>query len=136
MISFREYVMLREGLYLPDRPPSPGMPRLNVTPFTNRRRTTTARARMARIARGKVGRPGRLKGSRAPFGVAPWGLPGMRGPRQAPPPPPPRPRGRGLRGAAGGAGLPRSEGTPAHSRPPPVLPFRDGPPPGPHKAAL
>ena len=66
MISFRDYVLLREGILLPDRPPSPGLPRINVSPFTNRRRTTTARARMAKIARGKVRKPRMARVARAP----------------------------------------------------------------------
>jgi hypothetical protein len=66
MMTFAQYILLREGLYLPDRPPSPGLPRINVTPFTNRRRRTTARARMARIARAKVVRPRMAKVARAP----------------------------------------------------------------------
>lgn len=32
--SFREYVWLREGLLLPDRPAAPGMARLNPFPAT------------------------------------------------------------------------------------------------------
>lgn len=66
MLTFREYVALREGLLLPDRPPSPGLPRINTTPFTNRRRTRSATARMAKVARGKVARPRMAKVVRAP----------------------------------------------------------------------
>ena len=51
MMTFREYVLLREGLLLPDKPPRPGKPLLNVTPFQNRRRTRTFKPRMARVAR-------------------------------------------------------------------------------------
>ena len=56
MLTFREYVALREGLLLPDLPAVPGRPRINTTPFTNRR-TRIARPRMGRIARPRVVRP-------------------------------------------------------------------------------
>jgi hypothetical protein len=51
MMSFHEYVALREGLMLPDRPPVRGRPRLNTTPFTNKRRNTIFRPRKVRVAR-------------------------------------------------------------------------------------
>jgi hypothetical protein len=35
--TFTEYVGLREGLMLPDKPPAPGMPRLNPFPATQTR---------------------------------------------------------------------------------------------------
>lgn len=37
-ITFTEFVALREGLLLPDRPPAKGLPRINTTPFTNAQR--------------------------------------------------------------------------------------------------
>jgi hypothetical protein len=36
--SFREFVVAREGLLLPNRPPAPGVPRINTTPLSNARR--------------------------------------------------------------------------------------------------
>jgi hypothetical protein len=33
-LTFTEYVGLREGLLLPDKPPAPGLPRLNPFPAT------------------------------------------------------------------------------------------------------
>jgi hypothetical protein len=51
MVSFRQFVALREGLLLPDKPPRPGLPRINTTPFQNRRRTRTLRPRRVKIAR-------------------------------------------------------------------------------------
>ncbi len=50
MMSFRDYVLLREGLLLPDKPPTPGKPRINTTPWS-RRRTRTLKPRKVRIAR-------------------------------------------------------------------------------------
>lgn len=38
LITFKEYVAMREGLLLPDRPPLKGMPRINTTPFTDAQR--------------------------------------------------------------------------------------------------
>lgn len=37
-ISFRQYVRLREGLNLPDRPPAKGLSRINPFPTTNAHR--------------------------------------------------------------------------------------------------
>ncbi len=37
-ISFREYVELREGLHLPDRPTAKGLSRINPFPTTNAHR--------------------------------------------------------------------------------------------------
>ncbi len=51
MMSFRHFVALREGLLLPDKPPRPGLPRINTTPFQNRRRTRTLRPRRVKIER-------------------------------------------------------------------------------------
>jgi hypothetical protein len=51
MLSFREYVLLREGLYMPDKPPWPGHPKTNTTPFQNIRRTRTFRPRKVLVAR-------------------------------------------------------------------------------------
>lgn len=51
MITFHQYVALREGLLLPDKPPRPGLPRINTTPFQNRRRTRTLKPRMVKNAR-------------------------------------------------------------------------------------
>lgn len=51
MITFHQYVALREGLLLPDKPPRPGLSRINTTPFQNRRRTRTLRPRMVKNAR-------------------------------------------------------------------------------------
>jgi hypothetical protein len=45
VLSFAEYVGLREGLMLPDKPPAAGMPRLNPFPATwARLRPTLARS--------------------------------------------------------------------------------------------
>lgn len=66
MLTFRLYIAIREGILLPDRPPSPGLSRINTTPWTNGRRTRTATARMAKIARAKVRRPRMAKVARAP----------------------------------------------------------------------
>lgn len=41
MMTFSEYLKARglgEGLLLPDKPIRPGVPRINVTPFTNAQR--------------------------------------------------------------------------------------------------
>lgn len=37
-VTFAEYVRLREGLMLPDRPPAPGLSRINVFPATQAQR--------------------------------------------------------------------------------------------------
>ncbi len=34
LLSFSEYVSMREGLLVPDRAPAVGQPRINPTPFT------------------------------------------------------------------------------------------------------
>jgi hypothetical protein len=45
LLTFREYVGLRDGLMLPDKPPAAGMPRLNPFPATwARLRSTLARS--------------------------------------------------------------------------------------------
>lgn len=36
--NFHEWLAIREGLLLPDKPPAPGLSRLNVTPLTNDQR--------------------------------------------------------------------------------------------------
>jgi hypothetical protein len=51
MMTFRQYVLMREGLLLPDRPPRAGLPRINTTPFQNRRRTRTLGPRRVKSAR-------------------------------------------------------------------------------------
>jgi hypothetical protein len=38
VMTFREFVALREGLNLPDRPPAEGLPRINPSPATNAHR--------------------------------------------------------------------------------------------------
>jgi hypothetical protein len=44
LLTFREYVGLREGLMLPSKPPAAGMPRVNPFPATwGRLRHTLAR---------------------------------------------------------------------------------------------
>jgi hypothetical protein len=37
-LSFKEYVVAREGLLLPSRPAAPGLSRINTTPLGNARR--------------------------------------------------------------------------------------------------
>jgi hypothetical protein len=51
MMSFRLYVLLREGLFLPDRPPRPRLDRINTTPFQDIRRTSIFRPRRVKVAR-------------------------------------------------------------------------------------
>jgi hypothetical protein len=58
VLSFTEYVGLREGLLLPDRPPGPGMGRLNPFPATwARLRHTLARGPARPGPRRRPGNP-------------------------------------------------------------------------------
>lgn len=41
-ISFKQYVQMREGLNLPDRPPDKGLTRINPFPTTNAHRRRIA----------------------------------------------------------------------------------------------
>lgn len=50
MMSFRQFVALREGI-LPDEPPKPGLARIITTPFQYRRRTRTLKPRMVKVTR-------------------------------------------------------------------------------------
>jgi hypothetical protein len=57
-LTFTEYVGLREGLLLPDRPPAPGMSRTNPFPATQARlRGTLAKRPAAPPAPGRPGNP-------------------------------------------------------------------------------
>ena len=38
MMTFREFVAMKEGLLAPDRPPAKGLPRINAFPTTNAHR--------------------------------------------------------------------------------------------------
>jgi len=66
-MTFRNYIIWREGLFIPERPPAPGLPRINTNPLTDREREKTAIATTAKLAR-KVARQGRRE-IRAAIGV-------------------------------------------------------------------